>query len=53
MVIILDQNTRAESVKLLQTDDTNTGIPAGSYIVSPEILEKIKEYLNSQAKKVA
>jgi len=53
MVIILDQNTRAESVKLLQTDDSNTGIPAGSYIVSPEILEKLIEFLNSKTQKVA
>ena len=50
MVIILDTNTCAQAVKQLQTDDKNTGIPAGSYIISTKIYDKIQDFLKEQAK---
>jgi len=50
MVIILDQNTCAEAVKKLATDDKSTGIPAGSYVVDPVVYEQIQEFLHKLAK---
>jgi len=53
MNIVLNQNARQCAVKQLKTDDKNTGLAAGTWILSPEIYEKVKEFLNSQTKKVA
>ncbi len=52
MNIVLDLNARQCAVKQLKTDDKSTGLAAGMYVVAPEIYEKLKDFLNSQAEKV-
>jgi len=53
MNIVLNQNARQCAVEQLKTDDLETGLPAGTWILSPEIYEKIKEFLTQNVEKNA
>jgi len=49
MRLIVNQNYPADYVKKVQQDDVKTGLFAGDVLVSPKILEQIKEFLNQKA----
>lgn len=52
MRIILNQNYPADRVVKTEQDDKNTRIIAGTWILSPEIYEKITSFLTEKATNV-
>ncbi len=49
MRLIVNYNYPADYVKTDKQDEIKTGLLAGDVLVSPKILEQIKEFLNRKA----